>query len=185
MPVPEHGAGGIARVQDDRIKRIPSLFHFTDRRNLPTIRQLGGLYPLAVLREMKVDVPAPGGNQWSWDADEMKGMDKYVHLCFRATHPMEFRAREEGRIVDSIFLAVHPDILTWDGVRFSPDVSNKSGVPHYPVQEALDLIDFDVLYTRTDWRDPSVQQRLQQAEKCEILVPGLIPLEMIRDVPNG
>jgi len=172
-------------MPDDRLGRIPSLFHFTDRRNLRTIRKLGGLYPLATLRAMNVDIPAPGGNQWSHDADEMKGMDKYVHLCFRPTHPMEFRAREEGRIVDSIFLAVHPDILLWDGVRFSPDVSNKSGVQHYAVLEALDQIDYEVLYTRTDWREASVQQRLQQAEKCEVLVPRVIPLEMIRNLPHG
>ncbi len=47
------------------------------------------------------------------------------------------------------------------------------------------MIDHEVLYTRTDWRDPAIQQRLSQAEKCEILVPGFIPLELIRNFPNG
>jgi len=37
----------------------------------------------------------------------------------------------------------------------------------------------------TDWRDPAIKQRLVQAEKCEILVPGFIPLELIRNFPNG
>lgn len=149
------------------------------------IRKLGGLYPLATLMEMKVEIPAPGGNEWSRDADGMKGMNKYVHLCFRATHPMEFTARQDGRIVDSIFLAVHPDILLWDGVRFSPDVSNKSGISHYPMFEALDKIDYEVLYTRTDWTDPTIQARLQRAEKCEVLVPNKVPLDMVRNLPNG
>ncbi len=172
-------------VPDKRLKLIPSLFHFTDRRNLDMIRKLGGLYPIASLNEMGVTVPAPGGNEWSRDADGMKGMDKYVHLCFRPTHPMEYIARQEGRIVDSVFLSVHPDILTWDGVRFTPDVSNKSGVASCTIVEALDMIDFEVLYSRTDWRDPVVWQRLSQAEKCEILVPKKIPLDMIRNLPNG
>lgn len=82
----------------DRLKRIPVLYHFTDRRNLELIRKLGGLYPLAELRRRDVAVPAPGGNEWSWDANGIKGFDEYVHLCFRATHPMEFVARAEGRI---------------------------------------------------------------------------------------
>jgi hypothetical protein len=62
---------------------------------------------------------------------------------------------------------------------------NKSGVQSYSIHEASDMIDYEVLYTRTDWRDPAIQQRLAQAEKCEILVPGFIPLELIRNFPNG
>lgn len=98
---------------------------------------------------------------------------------------MEYRAREAGRIGDSIFLQVHPEVLQWDGVRFTPDVSNKSGVPIHTIEEAKGMIDFEVLYSRTDWRDQAVQQRLLQAEKCEILVPGFIPLDLVRNFPNG
>jgi len=134
---------------------------------------------------MGIEVPAPGGNQWSRDADVMRGMERYVHLCFRATHPMEFRAREAGQIADSIFLQVHPDVLQWEDVRFTPDVANKSGVSIHTIEEAREMIDFEVLYTRTNWSDPEIQQRLQQAEKSEILVPRLIPLELIRNLPNG
>lgn len=37
----------------DPLKRITLLYHFTDRRNLPSIRS--------------------GGNEWNQDADGMKG----------------------------------------------------------------------------------------------------------------
>ena len=30
----------------DPLRRIPALYHFTDRRNLELIRKLKGLYPL-------------------------------------------------------------------------------------------------------------------------------------------
>ncbi|MFN0179620.1 MAG: DarT ssDNA thymidine ADP-ribosyltransferase family protein [Gemmatimonadales bacterium] len=170
---------------DARLKQIALLFHFTDRRNIAMIRQLGGLYPFAELKEMHITIPAPGGNEWSQEADGMKGMDRYVHLCFRSNHPMEYVARQEGRIGESVFLNVHPDVLAWDGVKFTPDVSNKSGVAACPIAEAVDMIDFEVLYTRTNWLDPVINTRLHQAEKCEILVPQKIPLEMIRNLPNG
>ena len=172
-------------MNKDPLKRIPFLYHFTDRRNLDLIRELGGLYPLAELRRKGIRIPAPGGNEWSWDANGLKGFDEYVHLCFRATHPMEHVARSEGRIGDSIFLNVHPDVLQWEGVLFTPDVANKKGVQAYPVREAAEMIDYEVLYTRTDWRNAAIQQRLQQAEKCEVLVPRLISLELIRNLPNG
>ena len=68
---------------------------------------------------------------------------------------------------------------------FTDDVSNKSGVEIYTIEEAKKIIDFPVLYTRTDWNDPEIQMRLQQAEKYEILVPDHIPLEYIRNIPNG
>jgi hypothetical protein len=169
----------------DPLKRITLLYHFTDRRNLPLIQEHGGLYPLAKLRKKKIEVPAPGGNDWSRDADCMKGMDEYVHLCFRNTHPMEYVARQDGRIEDTIFLQIHADVLLWEGVKFTADVSNKSGVEIYTMEKARKIIDFEVLYTRTDWRDPEIQRRLQQTEKYEILVPKKIPLDLIRNLPNG
>lgn len=79
----------------DQLKVIPVLFHFTDRRNLPMIRHLGGLYPYAEMRRRGLDIPAPGGNEWSHDANGLQGLDEYVHLCFRSTHPMEFTARAD------------------------------------------------------------------------------------------
>jgi len=87
------------------------------------------------------------------------GVDHYVHLCLKPTHPMEFRAREDGRIVESIFLQVHPEVLEWDGVKFTPDVSNKAGVTVHSIEAAKQMIDFEVLFTRTDWRNPLIQLR--------------------------
>jgi hypothetical protein len=169
----------------DPIKLIQRLFHFTDTRNLPLIRRCGGLLSLAALRKKNIDVPAPGGNEWSHDADHLVGLDKYVHLCFRKQHPMEYRAKQDGRIVDPIFLEIAPDVLAIPSVLFTPDVSNKSGVKQYTVEQALKMIDFEVLYKQTDWRDPAIRTRLNNAEKCEVLVPDLVPLALIRNLPNG
>ncbi len=164
---------------------VTSFYHFTDRRNAASIRERGGLYSLAALGEMGIEIPAPGGNDWSHTEDERRGLDQYVHLCFRPHHPMEYVARQDGRIADPVYLQIHPDILRKKGVMFTADVSNKSGVEAIPLAEALEIIDFKVLYTRTDWGDPEVQQRLQQAEKYELLVPNHVPMKYIRNLPNG
>jgi hypothetical protein len=164
---------------------VTSFYHFTDRRNLTMIRELGGLYSLALLRGMKVQIPAPGGNEWSHDADGYKGLDKYVHLCFRANHPMLYRAMQDERIVVPIYLEIHPDVLKTDGVMYTQDVSNKTGVELLTLDEARERLDFEVLYTRTNWKDPDTQLRLQNAEKCELLIPDHVPLELIRNFPHG
>lgn len=170
----------------DELARISWLYHFTDARNLPSIKSLGGLFSRAKLVEMGVQNLFPGGNQWSLDADEMFGMDRYVHLCLRSTHPMEYVARQDGRIQRSVFLYVDREVLGFDGVLFTPDVANKSGVQPCPIAEAAAYIDFDVLCTRTDWSDPAVQERLQAAEKCEILIPDHIPFKYFEKYfPNG
>ncbi len=83
-----------------------------------------------------MEIPAPDGNEWSHVANGMRGMDQYVHLCFRATHAMEYVARQEGRIGDTIFLQIHPEVLQWEGVKFTPDVANKAGVQVYSMEEA-------------------------------------------------
>lgn len=164
------------------LDQIPRLYHFTDRRNLESIRDQGGLHPLSDLKKRDVKIPAPGGNQWSRDADELKGMGRYVHLCFRSNHPMEYLARQDGRIGDSIFLEIHPSVMQFPSVMFTPDVSNKADVEAVPIIQATELIDFEVLYSRTDWSDQAIQQRLKQAEKYEVLVPCHIPLTHIRNI---
>ena len=179
------GYGTIPMSGADPLTLIRCLYHFTDTRNLPLIRQRQGLFPLAVLRQDGVSVPAPGGNDWSHDADRWGSLDQYVHLCFRKQHPMEYRARQEGRIVDSIFLEISANVLTIPGVLFTPDVSNKSGVSRHTLEQARTMIDFEILYTRTDWRDPAIQERLRNATKCEILVPRGVPLALIRNLSNG
>ncbi|MGR9134799.1 DarT ssDNA thymidine ADP-ribosyltransferase family protein [Rhizobium leguminosarum] len=162
--------------------QVPLLYHFTDRRNLESIQKLGGLYPYSMLVQKGIAVPAPGGNDWSHDADARSGVDGDVHLCFRNNHPMEHTARQAGRIENTIFLQVHASVLGWQGVRFTSDVANKAGVAAIPIANAQPSIDFEVLYTRTDWKDPAILARLQQAEKCEVLVPHFIPLSLIRNI---
>src|ERR1700730_3297895 len=109
----------------DPLLRIPLLYHFTCKRNLPSIKELDGLFSTAMLKEMGVE-HYPGGNQWSLDADGMSGMDQYVHLCFAVDHPMEKHAKDDGRIESPIYLKIDRLVLYEDGVRFSAGVSNKS-----------------------------------------------------------
>lgn len=169
----------------DPLTRIKNLYHFTDRRSLPSIKRLGGLLSLAHLKAGGHVIAAPGGNDWSHEADERIGLDRYVHLCFCNQHPMEYAARQDLRINASVFLEIDSAVLKVSGVLFSSDVSNKAGVSPTTLDEACSIIDFDVLYTRTDWKDPEIQARLKQVRKYELLVPQRVLLNMVRSFPNG
>jgi ssDNA thymidine ADP-ribosyltransferase, DarT len=121
----------------------------------------------------------PGGNEHSHEADRIKGLTDYVNLCFSNNHPMEYRARKEGRIEQTRFLRINPEILRVDGAKITLDVANKAGVPLLDPSDALKQIDYEVLYTRTDWNDPAVKERLNAARKCEILIPTKVARELI------
>jgi ssDNA thymidine ADP-ribosyltransferase, DarT len=146
-------------------------YHFTDTRNLPSIRALG-LLRLAELKRRGIVVPAPGGNEWSQEADVRRGLDEYVHLCFFDEHPMEYRARGARHIDKTVFLRVAPDILEIPGVLFSPGVANKNGVVPVTLDEAVAQMDFEAMHERLDWRDAAVKERIKTTRKYELLVPA-------------
>lgn len=163
----------------DGFSRIVRLYHFTDIRNIPLIKQYEGLFSLDEIRKKNIQVPAFGGNQWSHEADTRCGMDKYVHLCFFADHPMAYLAKKDGRISEYRFLNISREILRVEGVMYCDGVANRADVSPVNVVDAIDKIDFEVICGRTDWKNPTIQERLQRAKKCEILVPSRVPLKLI------
>lgn len=164
----------------DRIAANHRFYHFTDERNLDSIRR-HGLLSLRELGRRGIAIAAPGGNHLSWTLDKDLGMDAFVHLCFRPTHPMAHAAVHDGRVDQCRYLTISPEVILFPGVNATLDVANKSGVRAFPISEALMNPDFDceVLYTRTNWGDPDIQARLQRTERYELLVPDHIPIKYI------
>jgi hypothetical protein len=158
---------------------VTRLYHFTDRSNLPKIREIGGLRSWASLKAGGIQVANPGGNQQSHEMDEERGLDHYVHLCLTTSHPMKYVAQNDGRLPNPTYLAISPIVLNMNGVLFTADVANKIGVEPISRASANETFDFQVLYSWTNWSDPEVQARRQRAEKYEVLVPNFISLEYI------
>lgn len=161
------------------------VWHFTDRSNLELIVQQEGLFSLAQIERRRIIIPNPGGNEWSHNADKMQGVHDYVHLAFVDDYPMLFWAKQDGRIPDPIWLKIDSSIILEKEVRFCTEVSNKSGAAILDPKEAAKRIDFEVLFTYMNWRDPEIQARRQTAIKSEILVPGFVPIEKILGYKNG
>lgn len=167
---------------DELIKHygIRCFFHFTDRANLDSIRKTGGLLSLNEMSQRGINPPKPGGNTWSHDADRRRGLDRYIHLALVENHPMKYVAERDGRIGPTVVLQINPAVLTFSNTYIAPDVSNKLGVQRHPATEAAKHIDFDVLYTWTDWKDSEIMERRRKAERSEVLVADFIPLDNIK-----
>lgn len=83
-------------IAADPLLAITKLYHFTDVRNLPLIKKLGGLWATAILKKGNTEF-FPGGNQWSLDQDVSTGVDYYVHLCWDRNHHMEKNIRDRDK----------------------------------------------------------------------------------------
>ena len=170
----------------DPRRRLEDLLHFTDERNLPRIRECGGLWSTAQLRQAEIEF-FPSGDDASLALDTRSGMDAYVHLCFRGGHPMAHRVVERNPGMTLKYLRIDRSIVYEPGVMFVPGVGYAHGVTPVPVEDACaqGLIDFAVLYTWMDWNDSAIQERRKAAELCEILVPEQVALAFIKNMPNG
>jgi hypothetical protein len=161
-------------------KQHDCFYHFTDRANIDSIRKAGGILCTKDLRAGGIDIPRPGGNDVSMNADIHFGVDAYVQLCFTTGHPMVSLAKGAGRITDVVWLRIDPAILLIPGVMITDGVANKRDVILKQVDAALSKLDLEVIYTRTNWKDPEINKRLQVADKYEVLVPNIVPLDYIR-----
>ncbi|MSP27014.1 MAG: DUF4433 domain-containing protein [Methylococcales bacterium] len=156
---------------------IKPLYHFTDTRNIPSIKE-HGLLSLAELKCWGIEIPAAGGNELSHNLDEERKLDEYVHLCCFTNHPMEWTAKQDERINQSRFLSIKPIVLEWEGVKFTLDVANKSGEPLLSFEQAKEKgMDIEIICSSS--RLDNWKPRRDIAEKYEILVPNVIPVEFI------
>lgn len=153
-------------------------FHFTDERNLASIKKQG-ILSARLLQGAGVKA-VYGGNDRSRDADKRFGMDRYVHLCFMKGHPMEYLARNQGRIKNPSYLEIAPEILNLPDGLVSMGVSNSHDVERLPINDGLDKLDAEVIYRYT--RGPESVARWRLAHKCEILILDKIPSEYIRNL---
>ena len=154
------------------------VYHFTDEENFSQIKQ-HGLLSKDELRRLQITPNRPSGNEWSWEADAQKGISGYISVCLTRDHPMCYAVKKKERIANPIYLHIEPNELLREGVMFAFDIANKANVPILPLNKALGCMDIEVLYTRTDWNDDSIRDRLNAVKRYEVLVPVSIPLNKI------
>ncbi|NQU47745.1 MAG: DUF4433 domain-containing protein [Planctomycetes bacterium] len=156
-----------------------TIYHFTDEANFPSITQHGILSKEQLRTRELWPPPATGGNELSWRLDQHRGIDPHVSLCLTRNHGMKFLAHQEGRLPNPRYLAIQPEVLQIPGARIALGVANANNVEILPVADAVDRMDVEVLYTRTDWKDPAIYLRLRAAEKFEVLIPNVVPRDLI------
>jgi hypothetical protein len=88
-------------------------------------------------------------------------------------------AMMDDRKLDPVYLEIDPQVIKQPNVMITNAPSNQTGIERIAAAAALDGLDLEVLYKRTDWTNAEIRARLQAAEKYEILIPGSLAKQHI------
>ncbi len=164
---------------------INSIWHFTDLSNLESIKKHGVL-SLRNIINSRIDVACYGANELSHNLDVSKGLDQFVHLSFIKEHPMQYVKTKSGEIPNPVWLEIDASVLFKNRSIFSKQVANKSGAKLYGnINDLAKYIDLDVLWSRTDWSNPQIQQRRKEAKYGEIMIQNKINIQDIVGIYRG
>lgn len=160
-----------------RRHHIESLYHFTDSRNLASIKRHGGLFSWWQCERRGIRIAAPGGNEDSRRMDRRNDLQDYVRLSFNAGQPMMHVARRYGRIRDARILRIDPSVIYLAPTLFSDVNANDSDARVGIGLKSFERIRFDIA-TASRW-DGCEEKGFFQAE---VLVNSHVPFDMIKNL---
>ena len=160
---------------------IGKLYHFTDRDNLASIIQHGGLYSWADCEEKGIQIAKPGGSSQSRDLDRRDGLQHFVRVSFVKEHPMMYVAMSDGRISNPVVLEIDPAVIYWQNSMYADRNATKNGAQVGKSLADFKNIHFNAIKARKHFDLPEEEQSFFQAE---VLVKNHIPLECITNIGN-
>ncbi len=101
-------------------------YHFTDSRNLDSIRERG-LLSWEVLEMLGIPHIA-GSSSDSRFYDARRNLRNYVRLCRDTSHPMAYRCQYDGRILRLIWLRIDSSVMDLSTTLYSNDNAVKNAV---------------------------------------------------------
>lgn len=158
---------------------IHHFYHFTDERNLQSIKECGGLLSMAYCNEHDITIPRPGGSDTSWSLDYRLGLADYVRLSFTDDHPMMHIAMNDGRISSPALLEVSLDVAYIETTLFA----NKNAArTNDPGNIGGGLIDLQHIHFNTV-KHPKYFDLIDEEKpfyQAEILVKTFVPMKYIK-----
>lgn len=160
---------------------IMTLYHFTDRANIKSIKEHGGLYSWDYCDRHNITIPYQGGGPLSRSLDRQYSLQDYVRVSFTRNHPMMFVARNDGRIQNPVILEINLDVCYFQETRFADMNATKTG--HSQGKSLIDLqnIHFNTVKLPNHFDLDESEKSYFQAE---ILVKTWIPIKYITNINN-
>lgn len=152
------------------------LYHFTDRRNIESIRRHGGLYSWNYCNTHNISIPYAGGNSTSRSLDCRYNLEDYVRLSFCDDHPMTFRLSQDG--YDLVLLKIKVDVAELEATLFSDMNATDNNCRYGGTLADLQRVDLNA--TRQHYL--SGTDPLFKKHQAEVLVKTFIPIDKIINI---
>lgn len=152
---------------------INYLYHFTDRRNLMSIKRRKGLLSWDYCHKHHITIPCQGGDVTSQSLDEKYGLQNYVRLSFCKDHPMAYRLKKSGS--DIVVLKISRDVaLIKDTLYSNMNATDNSHIQGGSLED-LKAVNFEATKMEYVSRD-NANFKPHQAE---VMVKTFIPIKFI------
>ena len=158
--------------------KISKLYHFTDRKNLDSIKKYGLLSAEEVNRQGVY--PRYASSESSRARDSRMGISDYVRLSFVKNHPMMFTAMTAYGL-NPIILEINPLIALMPKVFFSDKNTLRTGAQIGPSASDLEKVKFDVIQANKAYYELS-DLMAKDAYQAEVLIKKRIGPEMILNI---
>jgi len=158
---------------------ITTLYHFTDRANLQSIKRHGALYSWHYCVSNDIPIPMPGGDDLSRSLDRRYNLQNYVRVSFTRNHPMMYIALNQNRINNPVILEIDTEVIFWKNAKYA----NKNAIKN-DVSIGSDIADFKKI--RFDIVKLNKHFDLDDSDKpyfqAEVLILEKIPIEFIKNI---
>lgn len=162
------------QVLDDN--RIKYLYHFTDVRNIPSIKRHGGLFSWYYCHSQGITIACQGGDYDSMELDKKYGLEDYVRLSFCDDHPMAYRLKQSGSEI--VILRVKVDVALLKNTLYSDINAADKLHTHGGELEHLKMVDFQA----TKRHYVSKLDEDFKSHQAEVMVKTFIPLKYIENI---
>lgn len=155
---------------------IQYLYHFTDKRNIPSIKRHGGLFSWQYCDTHGIKIPSPGGIGFGRNLDQRYGLEDYVRLSFCKEHPMKYIAMKDGRIQNPVVLLIDVEVIYLNETLFSDMNATKTGHNTGGTIDDLNKVRFDIVKLPNHFNLEEPEKSFYQAE---VMVKTFVPLKYI------
>lgn len=158
---------------------INTLYHFTDRANLQSIKRYGALYSWHYCVNNNIEIPMPGGDDLSRSLDRRYNLQNYVRISFTRNHPMMYIAQQQKRINNPVILEIDPDVVFWKNAKYANKNATRNDVSIGTEIDDFRKIRFDIVKQNKYFDLDDTNKPYFQAE---VLILEKIPIEFIKNI---
>lgn len=158
---------------------INTLYHFTDRSNLLSIKRHGALYSWHYCVRNNIDIPMPGGDDLSRLLDRRYNLQNYVRVSFTRNHPMMYIALNQNRINNPVILEIDTEVVFWKNSKYANKNATRKDVSIGSEIDDFKRIKFNFVKLNKHFDLDESDKPFYQAE---VLVLEKIPIEFIKNI---